>query len=73
MWQDIALMITGFVFAPALLVSIIRKTKYPLLTSLPTALALTVITFTFTTLNLYLAAISVGLTTVCWYILVFRR
>lgn len=40
-WQDIAMMIAGFVFTPALLVSIKKKTSYPLGTSLPTALALT--------------------------------
>ena len=72
-WQDVALMITGFVFAPALIVSIAKKAKYPLLTSLPTALALTVSTFTMVTLNLHLAAFSTGLTTICWCILVFRR
>lgn len=73
MWQDVVLMIAGFVFVPALVVSIIKKTKYPILTSLPTALALTAIVACYITLELYLAAISTGLTTICWYILVFRR
>ena len=73
MWQDIVLMVAGFVFAPALVISIVRKVKYPLLTSLPTASALTAFVACYITLGLYLAAISTGLTTLCWYILVFRR
>jgi hypothetical protein len=72
-WQDIVLMIAGFIFAPALVVSIIKKTKYPLLTTLPTAIALTACVICYITLGLHLAAISTGLTTVCWYILAARR
>lgn len=72
-WQDIAMMIAGFVFTPALLVSIKKKTSYPLGTSLPTALALTVLTICVFTLHLYLAAIADGLTAICWFVLVFKR
>ena len=73
MWQDVVLMVVGFVFTPALIVSIIKKTKYPILTSLPTALGLTVTIVCLITLKLYLAACSTSLTAICWYILFFKR
>lgn len=72
-WQDVVLMVAGFIFAPALIVSIYKRAKYPLLTSLPTAIALTAIVVCYVTLGLHLAAISTGLTTICWYILAIRR
>lgn len=72
-WQDVAMMVAGFVFAPALIISIKKKTKYPLGTSLPTALALTVLTICVASLHLSLAAIADGLTAICWFVLVFRR
>lgn len=72
-WQDIAMMVAGFVFAPALIVSIKKETKYPLGTSLPTALALTLLTICVASLGLYLAALADGITAVCWFILVARR
>lgn len=71
--EDIILMMGGFVFAPALIVSIIKKARYPVGTSLPTALALIAFTGCYISLGLYLAAFSTGLTTACWGILVFRR
>lgn len=73
LWQDIVLMVCGFVFAPALIVSIRRKTKYPLGTSLPTALALTVMSVCTLTLGLYLATITNIITAICWYLLAKRR
>jgi len=73
MWQDTVLMIAGFAFAPSLVVSIVRGAKYPLLTSLPTAIALTGFVVCYVTLGLYLAALSTGLAAVCWYVLACRR
>jgi len=72
-WQDFVLMIAGFVFAPSLVFSIVKKVHFPILTSLPTALALTAIVVCYITLGLYLAATSTGLTALCWYILVKNR
>jgi len=72
-WQDIVLMVGGFIFAPALIVSIVKKAKYPVLTSLPTALGLTIFIACYVTLGLYLAAIATILTAACWYILLIRR
>ena len=72
-WQDVAMMAAGFAFAPALFVSIIKKKSYPLGTTIPTAIALTVLTVCVATLGLKLAAIADGLTAIFWYILIFRR
>jgi len=72
-WQDIAFMIGGFIFAPALVASIIKRTKLPAITSLPTALVLTMFVVCYVTLGLYLATISTTLTAACWYILYLRR
>lgn len=72
-WQDVGLMVAGFVFAPALVTLIVKRIKLPLRTSLPTAIALTAIVTFHITLELYLAATSVGLTAICWYILVIRK
>jgi len=72
-WQDIALMVGGFIFAPSLIVSIKKRSKYPIGTSLPTAIALTAFVACYVTLGLYLAAISTGLTAICWYILVRNK
>lgn len=72
-WQDVVMMIVGLIFPPALIVSIRKKVGYPLWTSIPTALGLTVMVICLSTLKLYLAAFSASLTTICWYILAFRR
>lgn len=73
LWQDVVLMIAGFVFAPSLIVSIRKRVKYPLGTSLPTALALVVVAICCVSLGLYLATVSTVFTAICWAILVFRR
>lgn len=73
MWQDTVLMIAGLAFAPALIMSIKDKAKIPLKTSIPTAIAMTAVVVCVITLGLYKAAVMDGITTTCWYILVFRR
>ena len=72
-WQDIAFMVGGFIFAPALIISIMKRAKLPVMTSLPTALVLTMFVVCYVTLGLFLAASSTAITAVCWYILFFRR
>ena len=73
MWQDWVLMLGSFVFTPSLVVSIVRKAKYPSLTTLPTAVTLVVFAFVNYTLHLYLASITTLLTAICWFILFLRR
>ncbi|KKM87786.1 hypothetical protein LCGC14_1265300 [marine sediment metagenome] len=70
-WQDVVLMIGGFIFAPSLVISIINHTIIPIGTSLPTALALTAFVVCYITLKLRLAAFGTILTTICWYIFIF--
>ena len=72
-WQDIVLMMGGFIFAPSLVVSIVQKTDIPIMTSLPTALVLTAFVFCYLTLKLRLAALATSLTALCWYILFFME
>lgn len=71
--EDVILMIGGFIFAPSLIVSIAKRASYPLGTSLPTALSLMAFTGCYISLGLNLAALSTGLTTLCWWALVFGR
>jgi len=70
-WQDIVLMIGGFIFVPSLVVSIVNNVDIPIATSLPTALALVAFVTCYMTLKLYLAAFAAALTAVCWLVLVF--
>ena len=72
-WQDIILMIGGFIFAPSLVISIIQNTHIPIMTSLPTAIVLTAFVGCYLTLKLKLAAIATSLTAVCWFILFFME
>ena len=72
-WQDVVLMIGSFLFAPPLIISVIKKVKYPLYTSLTTAIILSVFVVCYATLNLTLAAISTGIVASCWYLLAIKR
>jgi hypothetical protein len=73
MWQDIVMMIAGFTFAPVLIVSIQKRVRYPLATSLPTAIAMTALTVCVASLGLYLTTVADALTMICWWILVKER
>ena len=70
---DLVFMLGSFVFAPALIVSIKRKAKYPAATSLLTAIVLTIFIVCYALIELYLAALATMLTAACWYILLFKR
>ncbi len=69
---DLVLMLGGFVFAPSLIVSIVRRVRMPAVTTLPTAVVLTAFVGCYVLLHLYLAAFSTSLTAICWYVLFFR-
>jgi len=73
MWQDLVLMIGSFMFAPPLIISAIKRVKYPLYTSLTTAIVLTSFVACYITLGLTLAAISTGIVAACWYLLAIRK
>ena len=64
-WQDLVLMIGGFIFAPSLIFTILGKEKPPVKTSLPTALVLTIYLIVYASMHFWLALISTALTTIC--------
>ncbi len=71
-WQDIVLMVGGFFFAVSLIPAVISSNKPPVATSLPTGMVLIIFVIVYTTLHLWLAALSVGLTGLIWLILAFQ-
>lgn len=68
-WQDITLMVGGFIFAPSLIISILDRTIIPIATSLPTAVVLSVFVVVYFNLKLKLAALATSLTAICWFVL----
>ena len=73
MWQDIVLMVGGFIFAVALFPSIFSQHKPSRTTCLMTGVVLIAFTVTYATLDLTLATISTALTAGCWFILLVQR
>jgi len=53
---DLVFMVGGFVFAPSLVVSIVKKVNMPATTSLPTAIVLTAFVGCYIALGLYLGS-----------------
>ena len=72
-WQDAVLMATGFVFSMALIPTIRAKEKPARLTCLITAIMLAINAGILTTLGLWLASISITLSDIAWWILLFQR
>ena len=72
-WQDLVLMVGGFIFSIALIPSIIGKGKPAKSSCLLTGAVLTIYCLVYATLNLWLAFISGTLTALCWWILLIQR
>lgn len=72
-WQDAALMGCNLAFLIALIPSIIGNDKPAKSTSLMTALALTLYTFTYSTLDLAFTTFVVAISAVAWWILYFQK
>ena len=70
-WQDWALAGASCIFAPSLIVSIVAKAQYPLGTTVPTVVGLLIIAICQYTLGLKISAVTTGVTTACWVILIF--
>ena len=70
---DLIFVVGNFVLALSLSPSIRHRVRVPRLTTLPTALVLSTFVVCYMLLELYLAAASVGLLAVGWYVLYFRR
>lgn len=69
-WQDVVLAIGGWLFAFALLPSLLRSNTKPAReTCLLTAGVLTVFVVVYVSLGLMLAMVSTAATALCWWIL----
>lgn len=73
LWQDILIMVGGFVFVIALLPSVFSKGKPAKSTCFMTAAVLSSYVGAFVTLGLFLSAFSTGLTALTWWVLLFQR
>ena len=72
-WQDVVLMVGGFIFAIALFPSILSAHKPSRITCLLTGIVLLAFMGAYATLGLTLATISTALTALCWFILLGQR
>lgn len=73
-WQDIVLSVGQWVFFAALLPAILGKeTKPPLSTSVPTAVIAAIFAFVYTTLTLWISALSSLLVAAAWTVLAVQR
>jgi hypothetical protein len=72
-WQDIVLAIGSFVFALALIPSIISKDKPALWTSLLTGSVLFVFTVTYATLSLWYATVTTAFSASLWVVLAIQK
>lgn len=73
MWQDILFMVGNFTLGAALIPTILAKEKPTRLTSSLTSVILVSYCATFASLNLYLAAIAVGVNAVMWMVLLIQK
>jgi len=72
-WQDIIFSIGSWIFAIALIPSILSKDKPALSSSLLTASLLTVYVPTYASLGLTVSAISGGSVALAWWILAYQK
>lgn len=72
-WQDVTMMVVGFMFALFLLPSIRGKEKPAKLSCITTASGMAVVTLCVATLGLWLTTVSYSLTTIAWIILAVQR
>jgi len=72
MWQDWVIGAGSWIFAIALIPSIIGKEKPVWVTSALTATVLSIYCIAFYTMGMILSAVSGGVTAICWWILFFQ-
>lgn len=73
MWQDYVFAIGSLFFIAALIPMIRASEKPPLFSSIPTATVLAIFAVTYTTLDLWLAAITSIVSALCWFTLALQR
>jgi hypothetical protein len=72
-WQDWTMMVGSFVFALALLPSVLSKEKPAVSSSIITGTTLLVFTVCYATMNLWLSFSTSLLTVIMWYILAIQK
>jgi len=73
-WQDIAIAVDAFILAISIVpIMMNRKSKVPIIASLPTAVGLAIMTVLFLTLDLFISASAVGIESAMWVFILFRR
>jgi hypothetical protein len=77
-WQDLVITLVSFVISFSLIPQVThgfrtKKGDVLLQSSVPIALCLTILAYTYLTLDLFLSSISGFITAGLWYILVFQR
>ena len=72
MWQDWVLMVGSFLFAVALIPTILSKTKPSPLTSLLTFVVLSLFVWVYGTLGLWKAVAAGSLTAIGWMVLLIQ-
>ena len=72
-WQDWILTTGSILFIIALAPSVFSKDKPALTTSLLTGTVLAVFAFVYATLSLWLAALTVAITSLTWFILAYQK
>ncbi len=73
MWQDIILMVGGFIFSIALLPSILGNSKPARISCVTTGTVLSIYCIVYATLGLWLAFGSGVLTALAWWVLFFQK
>lgn len=73
MWQDYVLIAISVLFCFTLVPMLFAKEKPPMLSSIPTGIALLVIAFVYSTLELWLAAIGSAIVGLQWLTLTIQR
>ena len=74
MWQDWVIAAAQWVFVAALIPTLIHKEHKPAFsTCVVTAVAMTVLVYTYSTLGLWQAVIGGSAGTLSWYVLLYQR
>lgn len=73
MWQDYLLSIGAVLLSVSMIPMLRDKTKPPYLTSIPSAIIMTVFVYINTTLDLWVLAVVNGVIALLWYWLVWQR
>jgi len=72
-WQDLVIAACNIIFLGALIANIFNGSKPALITSISTAIALSIVAFCLLTLSLTVSGVVASLSAICWFILFYQR